>query len=121
MSVKVTGSRGTYLDMPLWELQGSANGITTKIPKSAFTLTQGTLKIHQGDNGSGSRLTREFCGECGSGILEYGESAGDNIYVFYGTQDDLDVLPPKGEFFCSQRCSWLPEVPGVFHKQKIKE
>lgn len=56
---------------------GSANGITTKIPRSAFSLTSGVLKVHKGDNGSGTLLTREFCGECGSGILEYGVSAYD--------------------------------------------
>jgi hypothetical protein len=54
---------------------GSANGITTKIPRSAFTLASGVLKVHKGDNGSGTLLTREFCGECGSGILEYGVSS----------------------------------------------
>lgn len=53
---------------------GSAFGITTKIPRSAFKVTQGQTKEHVGDNGSGTTLYREFCGTCGSGILEYGVS-----------------------------------------------
>lgn len=27
------------------------------------------------------------------------ENAGDHAYVFYGTLDEPDALPPKGEFF----------------------
>jgi len=56
-----------------------------------------------------------------SGILEYGANAGDNTYVFYGSLDEPDTLPPKGEFFCKYRAQWMPEVPGLFHKNEIKE
>lgn len=30
------------------------------------------MKVHEADNGSGSLLHREFCSECGSGLIEYG-------------------------------------------------
>jgi hypothetical protein len=40
-------------------------------------------------------------------------NAGDFIYVFYGTMDKPEELPPKGEFFCKYRDSWMPEVPGM--------
>jgi hypothetical protein len=53
---------------------GSAFGITTKIPKGALRITEGTTQEHVSDNGSGVMLHREFCGTCGSGILEYGVS-----------------------------------------------
>lgn len=67
---------------------GSAFGITTRIPKSAFKITKGETKKHVSDNGSGIKLHREFCDECGGGILEYGvrltisklQSAYDNHY-----------------------------------------
>ncbi|KAK5941384.1 hypothetical protein PMZ80_006662 [Knufia obscura] len=113
---------------------GGPFGITTKIPKSAWSVTEGKeyVKAHEADNGSGTVLHREFCKECGSGLLEYGvggfpwqrsqgANAGDFVYVFYGTLDKPTDLPPKGEFFCSRRDNWMPEVPNVFHKQKIKE
>ncbi len=51
---------------------GSAFGITARVPRSAFRLTQGTPAEHCSDNGSGTKLHRQFCGTCGSGILEYG-------------------------------------------------
>lgn len=26
--------------------------------------------------------------------------------------DDPEALPPQGEFFCQDRASWMPEIPG---------
>ncbi|KAF5326621.1 hypothetical protein D9611_000273 [Ephemerocybe angulata] len=91
---------------------GSAFGITTKVPKAALKYTKGETKKHESDNGSGTRLFREFCGTCGGGILEYGENAGDNTYVTYGSFENPEGLPPRGEFFCKYRESWMPEIPG---------
>ncbi|OQV09053.1 hypothetical protein CLAIMM_13233 isoform 1 [Cladophialophora immunda] len=95
---------------------GGNFGITSKIPKSSFKVTQGqdAVKVHEADNGTGTILHREFCKECGSGLLEYGANAGDFVYIFYGTLDHPTDLPPKGEFFTSRRDPWMPEVPGKF-------
>ena len=64
-------------------------------------------------SGRGASLHSEFCGTCGSGILEFGGNAGDNTYITYGTLDEqgLEDLGPKGEFFCKYRRSWMPEIP----------
>ncbi|KAI0014254.1 Mss4-like protein [Xylariaceae sp. FL0662B] len=100
---------------------GCNYGITTKIPKSSFQITQGRdhVKVHEADNG----LHREFCGTCGGSLLEYGANAGDNIYVFYGTLEDhaRGQVEPKGEFFCKLRDPWMPEIQGLFQKQEIKQ
>lgn len=79
--------------------------------------------MHEADNGSGTLLHREFCSVCGSGILEYGANAGDNLFIVYGTMEDTarQAMPPKGEFFCKYKEEWVPEVEGVFHKQEIKD
>jgi len=102
---------------------GGEHGITTKIPKSSFEVTQGkdSVTVHEADNGVGVILHREFCKECGGPILEYGANAGDFVYIFYGSFDHPTTLPPKGEFFTSKRDSWMPEVPGLFQKKKIQE
>jgi hypothetical protein len=45
------------------------------------------------------------------------EQAADKFrYIMWGTFDDPDKFPPKGEFFCKYRAGWMPEVPG---KSKI--
>ena len=53
---------------------GTGFGLTTKVPKDSFKITQGSLKEHISDNGA-TVLYREFCERCGTGILEYGVSA----------------------------------------------
>ncbi|KAF2276358.1 uncharacterized protein EI97DRAFT_433199 [Westerdykella ornata] len=103
---------------------GGAFGLTTKVPLKGFRYAQGSGEptVHVGDNGSGTNLYREFCPKCGSYICEYGEQAkSDFRYIATGALDDPSAVPPKGEFFCSLREGWMPEVPNVFHKQKIKE
>ncbi|KAI1276071.1 Mss4-like protein [Xylaria sp. FL0933] len=59
---------------------GCNYGITTKVPRSAFALAEGSerhVRVHEADNGSGVRLHREFCGTCGGSLLEYGVSKTD--------------------------------------------
>lgn len=42
-------------------------------------------------------------------------------YIAAGSLDDHEALPPKGEFFCRYRAKWMPEIPGIFHKEGIKQ
>ena len=95
--------------------------MTTRVPSDAFKIT-GEKKptVHEADNGSGVLLHREFCSDCGSGILEYGANAKGKVYLMYGTLDDKKPFPPRGEFFCSMREKWTPQVPDTFQKQKVK-
>lgn len=101
-----------------------AFGLTTKIPLKAFSYTSDSDKptVHEADNGSGSLLHREFCAKCGTGILEFGAGAANDFrYVMTGTLDDPSALPPKGEFFCIHREKWMPEIPGIFHKDRVQD
>ncbi|KAJ5369701.1 uncharacterized protein N7496_005793 [Penicillium cataractarum] len=104
---------------------GTNYGLTAKVPKDTFHLTKGQPKEHAGDNGSGVNIYRHFCDTCGSFILEFGErqeNAKDHYrYICVGSLDDTEALPPKGEFFCKARASWMPEIPNVFHKQEIQK
>ncbi|CEJ62272.1 Putative DUF636 domain protein [Penicillium brasilianum] len=107
---------------------GTNYGLTAKVPKDSFHLTKGQPKEHAGDNGSGATIYRYFCDTCGSFILEFGascsprENAKDHFrYICVGSLDDPEALPPKGEFFCKARASWMPEIPDVFHKQEIQK
>src|SRR5690606_1248406 len=76
-------------------------------------------------------------------LVEPQEQAADEFrYVMWGTLDEPETFPPKGEFFCENRAGWMPEIPGlcplkssygtrayevanerpeVFHKDKIEE
>ncbi|KAJ6008267.1 Glutathione-dependent formaldehyde-activating enzyme/centromere protein V [Penicillium herquei] len=99
---------------------GTNYGLTTKVPRDTFHLISGQPKEYAADNGSGVVIHREFCDNCGSFILEYGEAAKDHFrYICSGSLDKPELLPPKGEFFCKSRASWMPEIPNVFHKEEI--
>lgn len=93
--------------IPFYDVQklfGTALGLTTKIPVSAFRYTSGVPKVHRADNESRARLTREFCGTCGSGNLEFGEPArNDWRYVMTITMDEPDALPREDKFFCKKK------------------
>ncbi|KAG9253962.1 Mss4-like protein [Emericellopsis atlantica] len=97
---------------------GTNFGLTTKIPLQAFSYSCGEIKTFKQDNG----VTREFCAECGTHLCEYGERAADKFrYILWGVFDQREKVPPKGEFFCSQRENWMPEIPGTFRKNEIIE
>ncbi|KAI9148028.1 hypothetical protein HJFPF1_11849 [Paramyrothecium foliicola] len=88
---------------------GTNFGLTTKLAVDSFKYKEGKPKLFKQENG----VTREFCDNCGAYICEYGEEAADKFrYVVWGTFDDADKFPPKGEFFCKNRAEWMPEVPG---------
>ena len=55
---------------------GGPFGVTTKVDKKGFEVVQGAdhVRKHVADNGSGTVLTREFCGTCGGPVMEYGVS-----------------------------------------------
>ena len=97
---------------------GTNFGLTTKIPLDGFHYESGQPRTFKQDNG----VVREFCETCGAFICEYGEQAADKFrYIMWGTFDDPQLFPPKGEFFGKERQPWMPEIPGVFHKAEIKE
>ncbi|KAM7204682.1 DUF636 domain containing protein [Naviculisporaceae sp. PSN 640] len=100
---------------------GTNYGLTAKVSLQAFHYDEGSdepKKFRQEDTG----VTREFCGTCGAYICEYGEAAADKFrYIMWGSLDEPEKFPPKGEFFCKNRAGWMPEIPDVFHKQEIKE
>jgi len=95
---------------------GGPFGATAKIPISSLQITQGKPKEYVSESG----LTRKFCEQCGSGITERAQRAGEYTYLFVGTLDDPGVLPPKGEFFCKEREKWMPRIEGTFQKQELR-
>jgi hypothetical protein len=64
-------------------------------------------------------VNREFCGECGSFICDYGDAAADHFrYIVLGSIDEPgvndEIFGPKGEFFREQKMKWMPDVPSEY-------
>ncbi|KJZ76910.1 hypothetical protein HIM_03787 [Hirsutella minnesotensis 3608] len=95
-------------------------------PLSAFQYIKGAPRTYKQENG----VVREFCEKCGAFICEYGlmtdsvnlqEQAADKFrYVMWGTFDEPEKVPPKGEFFCQQRVQWMPEIRGMASRRLIE-
>jgi len=102
--------------------------LTSQVPLEGFKYESGKAKLFQQENG----VIREFCNNCGVFICEYGvsgcvtasryvrsltssqeQAAQTSRYVMWGTFDEPDKVPPKGEFFCKNRVEWMPEIPGM--------
>lgn len=42
------------------------------------------------------------------------EAAADKFrYVTWGSFDEPEKVPPKGEFFCKEKPEWMPDIPGM--------
>jgi hypothetical protein len=111
---------------------GSVFGVTVKVPVTSLRMTGGKVQVHKAENGSGSFSYRDFCNECGSTICTYEvggyldtevfmlmgadwaqEQAKDHFrQIALGSLDEPSRFEPRGEFYCSQRQVWLPEMPG---------
>ncbi|KAJ8096378.1 hypothetical protein PM082_011540 [Marasmius tenuissimus] len=97
---------------------GGAFGTTAKIPKSSFKIVSGQPKQYESE-----KLHLEFCGTCGSGILQNArrDEERDRVYVTYGTLDEHGQreLVPKLEIFAKYRNGWMPQIPGLCTKEEM--
>lgn len=42
------------------------------------------------------------------------DAAADKFrYIMWGSLDEPEKIPPKGEFFCKSRPEWMPEIQGM--------
>lgn len=39
----------------------------------------------------------------------------------WGSLDEPEKVPPKGEFFCKSRAEWMPELQGMAQIQSVGE
>jgi hypothetical protein len=71
---------------------GSHGTVAAFVPRSGFTINQGTPKTFKTRADSGRALVRYFCGECGSPIYSHRETTPEMIGVRAGTLDDSSGL-----------------------------
>ena len=98
---------------------GAAYSANVAVPTDRLAIT-GPLRSHEGQGGSGNRMTRSFCGECGSPVTICCEGALAGLsLVQAGTLDDPSWVRPAVHIFCASAQPWdvLPEnapcLPGA--------
>ena len=82
------------------------------VPKDAVTVT-GTLKTFTKNGDSGQPISRQFCPECGSGIMDEAALMPGAVMLNVGTLDDASWVKPASQIYCDSAVPWalLGELP----------
>jgi hypothetical protein len=93
------------------KFSGSAFSFLVAIQKSALQL-RGLLKTYSSLADSGHPISRSFCPECGSSIVEESASHPGFMIINAGTLDQPASLLPTIELYCENALPWI-QLSGV--------
>ena len=87
---------------------GSPFSVEVIVPKTAVTV-EGEMSSIDASTDSGNRVTRKFCGVCGSPILiEFErEDYRDTVCIKAGSLDDASWLQPQVHCFTVTKQPWV--------------
>ena len=88
------------------KFSGSAFAAVIAVPKAAVTVT-GTLKTYTKNGDSGQPISRMFCPECGSGIMDEAALMPDMAMLNVGTLDDASWVKPASQIYCDSAQPWV--------------
>jgi hypothetical protein len=89
------------------------------VPKAAFRITKGALKSYAVKADSGNEVAREFCPNCGSGILSRLAGMPDVVAVKAGSLDDSSGFKPTMNIYMSSAPAWAPVVLNLQRFEKM--
>jgi hypothetical protein len=84
---------------------GSAFAAVIAVPTAAVSVT-GTLKTFTKNGDSGQPIHRQFCPECGAGILDEADLMPGVAMLNIGSLDDPSQITPGTQVYCSSAQSW---------------
>ena len=85
---------------------GSAFASVVALPKPALKL-QGELKTFTDRGDSGKAMSRRFCPECGSSVVDEAEAMPNMVMVLIGTLDDASWVKPTMEIYLDSAQPWV--------------
>lgn len=88
------------------KFSGSAFGAVIAVPRAAVTVS-GTLKTFTKNGDSGQPISRQFCPECGSGILDEAALMPGVAMLNIGTLDDASWVKPAAQIYCDSAQPWV--------------
>lgn len=98
---------------------GSAYAPTFFVPEQSISI-QGQVKYYESVSGSGGKVSRGFCPNCGSQLFGKTEAMQGLIAVRAGSLDDTSQYRPQVDIFVSRAAPWdfipptatqFPEMP----------
>ena len=84
------------------------------IPKAILKINRGKPSSYTSKSDSGSRITRFFCGNCGTSLYGESEIYQDSIVLKVGSLDDPSVFKPTMNVWVSSAQPWHyidPDLP----------
>lgn len=85
---------------------GSAFAINVIFNKGDVRIIDGRTKSWEKTSGSGKKITRHFCAECGSPLLTETEFSPEVVYVKAGTFDDPSVIKASTQIWLDSKQEW---------------
>lgn len=85
---------------------GSAFATVVAVPKAAVTVT-GTMKTFTKNGDSGQPISRLFCPECGSGLMDEATLMPGVAMLNVGTLDDTSQVKPVSQIYCDSAQAWV--------------
>ena len=85
---------------------GSAYIAAMRVPASGFRITQGAPRQYVSMSDGGNRVTRAFCGDCGSPIYIQVSTRPDLVGLRVGTLDDPSGFRPEADIFVKSAQPW---------------
>ena len=105
VSVPVTGLRACHCTH-CQKASGTGESVNAVIPRSAFTLTQGTPRRYDDRADSGRTLPRYFCGDCGSPLYTHRETTPEILVLRAGSLDHPAGLKITMHIWTASARSW---------------
>jgi hypothetical protein len=87
------------------KFSGSAFASVIAVPMAAVAVT-GTLKTFTKMGDSGKPMHRQFCPECGSGIMDEADLMPGVAMLNVGTLDDPSWVKPVSQIYCDSAQAW---------------
>jgi hypothetical protein len=84
---------------------GGPSTVAVLVPRPAFAVTKGTPKGYTVTGDNGGKVTRFFCGDCGSQIYSQPENAPITV-VKAGSMDDSSWIRINGALYTSSAQPW---------------
>lgn len=86
---------------------GTAFSVLLGIPRTQLDVSGSSLRQTDTPGSSGMKVSRAFCGLCGSPIFSDAASTPDLLWLKAGTLDDTSQLAPELHLWCETAQPWL--------------
>lgn len=85
---------------------GAAFAAIVGVPKPALSV-QGEMASYGKPGDSGKTITRMFCSQCGSSLMDEADALPNIVMLGVGTLDDASWVKPGMQIYCDSAQPWV--------------